>query len=300
MIKIIGHEELRAQLSKRWEQQRLPQSLLLSGPEAIGKYLVANELVGNILSFTKQQYQSGEHPDLLTLGRDEAGLGDPLKVEQVRDLKHFFQTTPYQSDYKVAIIRDAHRLTVQAQNALLKILEEPPSYAYLLLTSHEPQSLLTTVRSRLQTYSFAPLSNQAIKETMKFAEASLTDFLMERYPGQIGLIRRFEDQEKQQQLQQHLKSLSLLSHKPFFQRLAWVHELKIQDAQHYRELVSDLIAWYRWQWKRQKQLTTKESEKWAMLRVYVEDLVEWKQRIKSGMNYQLQFERLLFRIPHVF
>jgi DNA polymerase III delta prime subunit len=89
-----------------------------------------------------------DHPDILTIkpldGKKSIG------IDQVRELIRFLTQKPYQASYKLAIIEDAHKLTIPAQNALLKTLEEPPTYATIILGTKTENSLLPTVVSRCQ------------------------------------------------------------------------------------------------------------------------------------------------------
>ena len=85
-----------------------------------------------------------ESPDCFLLANDE----ESLKISQVREIKHFLTRKPYREDSMVVFIPQAHRLTIQAQNALLKTLEEPPSHAVLILTTPYEERLLPTILSR--------------------------------------------------------------------------------------------------------------------------------------------------------
>jgi hypothetical protein len=85
-----------------------------------------------------------ESPDCLVLADDE----ESLKISQVRDIKHFLTRKPYGEDSMVVFVPEAHRLTIPAQNALLKTLEEPPEHAILILTTPYEDRLLPTVISR--------------------------------------------------------------------------------------------------------------------------------------------------------
>ncbi len=73
-----------------------------------------------------------------------------IKINQIRELKQAFSLKPYQEKYKVALIKNAHLLTQEAQNALLKTLEEPPPKCFLFLTTNNKEALLSTILSRCQ------------------------------------------------------------------------------------------------------------------------------------------------------
>jgi DNA polymerase-3 subunit delta' len=156
---IIGHKRERAFLRRIAENQVPSQAYIFSGPDRIGKFLVAEEF-SSLLS-------DGSSTDVRVIEpeqEEKAGVVKErsLSVEIIRDLKSFLSQYPSSGAYRIAIIRDAHRLTEGAQNALLKTLEDPVSSALVILITHEPGRILGTVRSRCQTVSFAPVEEETI------------------------------------------------------------------------------------------------------------------------------------------
>ncbi|MFI4989254.1 MAG: DNA polymerase III subunit delta', partial [Alphaproteobacteria bacterium] len=121
---------------------------------------------------------SGGHADLLTLERhvDERGrLAGEIKVEDARAVAHFLHLTPAEGGWRVVVIDGAEEMNRNAANAVLKIIEEPPSQALILLVSHAPGRLLATIRSRCRR-----LALQALDET------AMQQFLAERLPALAG------------------------------------------------------------------------------------------------------------------
>jgi DNA polymerase-3 subunit delta' len=140
--------------------------LLFTGPAGIGKSRAALVLAAHAACTSKTSRPCGEcppcrqvvaatHPDLqiLALARGKKEIG----VDLARSLKHFVQLRSVSARRKMAIVDDADRLSIAAQNALLKTLEEPPGHALLILVSASPGALLSTVRSRCQRVVFQPL-----------------------------------------------------------------------------------------------------------------------------------------------
>lgn len=141
---------------------RLAHALLLSGHEGIGVPEFAEEIASFRLCFNRVSstegtvacgqckacnlLKSSTHPDLRIL--EPEGAAQIIKVDQVRELVKFISQTPQIGEWKVAIIRPAHRMNHNAANALLKVLEEPAGKSLLLLATERPQVLLPTVRSR--------------------------------------------------------------------------------------------------------------------------------------------------------
>lgn len=139
---------------------RLGHAYLLSGSEGLGKFAFAERFAALVLCEQPAGQApcgncrgchlsaAGNHPDLKSLQLEEDKRR--IAIEQVRELISFFALKPHYRQHKVALIYPAELMTTQAANALLKILEEPPSGALLLLVSHRPGQLLPTLRSRCQ------------------------------------------------------------------------------------------------------------------------------------------------------
>jgi DNA polymerase-3 subunit delta' len=163
---VQGHERLCEFLRAAAGSGRLAHALLFAGPDGIGKRSVAQALAAWMhcspggsdacgACASCRQIAAGSHPDVQVVsvasGKKEIG------VDRVRELKRFMQLRPLLGATKVAIIDAAASLTVAAQNALLKTLEEPPAHSLLILVASNPDALLPTVRSRCQRLRFAPL-----------------------------------------------------------------------------------------------------------------------------------------------
>lgn len=147
---------------------RMHHAWLLTGPEGVGKasfaYRVARRLLGAADApaygplgadpddKVSHLVASQSHPDLMVLEREEGKKAIP--VDEARRLPEFFATTPALSPYRVAIVDAADDLNVNAANAVLKTLEEPPPRGVLLLVSHAPGRLLPTIRSRCRRLAF--------------------------------------------------------------------------------------------------------------------------------------------------
>jgi len=167
---------------------RLHHAWLLTGPEGVGKatfgYRAARRLLGapadprhGILGSdpdhpVSRQVMARSHPDILVLER-EGPDGKPRKVipvDDVRRLAEFFSKSPASAPHRVAIVDAADDLNVNAANALLKTLEEPPPRGVLLMVSHSPGRLLPTIRSRCRRLAFHSLS---LEDAAAFVRARL-------------------------------------------------------------------------------------------------------------------------------
>jgi DNA polymerase-3 subunit delta' len=153
----------------------LHHAWLLTGPEGVGKatfaYRAARRLLGaaadperGVLGSepghpVSRQVLNRAHPDLLVLERigEDGKPRKSIPVDETRRLSEFFSKTPAAAPYRVAIVDAADDLNVNAANALLKTLEEPPPRGVLLMVAHAPGRLLATIRSRCRRLAFAPL-----------------------------------------------------------------------------------------------------------------------------------------------
>lgn len=193
-----GHQALREKLLERLRAERLPGTLLFTGPEAVGKRRVALELAQRELCFRKNacgaceacRLFAGEDlpvelPNLLRIAPEgKAGL---IKIGAVRDsdlveggVIRWASLSPPPGCHRWILVEDAHRLNGAAANMLLKTLEEPPPGTHFLLVTHRPEAVLQTIRSRAQRLAFAPLPDGeawAVAEAAGWPGARREDWL---------------------------------------------------------------------------------------------------------------------------
>ncbi len=192
-LTLIGHGANERLVSDALSGNRVPQAWLLAGPPGVGKatfaYRMARflltgggaaagpSLFGDSAPITSlavnedhpavRQIAVGSHPDLLVIEREMDEKRDKMKaaisVDQVREISQFLHLTASQGGWRVVLIDSADEMNVNAANALLKILEEPPKRALLLLVSHTPGRLLPTIRSRCRLLRFAPLLPEEVR-----------------------------------------------------------------------------------------------------------------------------------------
>jgi DNA polymerase-3 subunit delta' len=166
LVTLPWHAAAQARLDAAAAGERLPHALLLHGPEGVGKALFAAVLAAGLLCRRRGQgvrpcgacpdcdlSRAGSHPDLhsLRVAEDRKSIG----VDAVRELSEQLGMTSMRSGYRVAVVAPAHAMTVNAQNALLKTLEEPAPRTLLVLVTSRPSSLLATLRSRCQRVEIA-------------------------------------------------------------------------------------------------------------------------------------------------
>lgn len=150
---ILGNDDVKKYLTNCIENKNFSHSYIFSGIKGIGKYTFAKDFAKCILEDSMMQ-------DYYELGPD----GKSIKVAQIRELQNFINIKPTFSKKSVYIIDDADLMTIEAQNSLLKTLEEPPEYAVIILIVHNERSILSTVKSRCVNIKFNKLSDKDIKK----------------------------------------------------------------------------------------------------------------------------------------
>lgn len=151
---VVGHEEEKNILKESFLKKSVSHAYLFSGTEGIGKKLLAREFAKVLLGTNNlETCIDFKFIEKLEDKKD-------IIVEQIREkLVNDVYISPATSEYKVYIINDAHLMNISCQNALLKTLEEPPEYTVIILITHLPQTLLSTVLSRVNKITFKNLSN---------------------------------------------------------------------------------------------------------------------------------------------
>ncbi len=152
----IGNEKIKNQLIYLCEAERLPHAIIIEGDEGLGKRTLARELALNLLCrggdkpcrecSQCRKVMKGVHPDVIEYSAPDQPGKFPIK--KVRELRDDAFTKPNEADYKIYILANCQSMLAPAQNALLKILEEPPSYAIFILCVTNKSAMLETVLSR--------------------------------------------------------------------------------------------------------------------------------------------------------
>ena len=170
---VVGHEEIISHLQNAIRLGKVSHAYIFGGEHGAGKKLLAS-----MFAMTLQCQEQGiepcmkcvscrkalskNHPDIISVTHEKPGsIGiDEIRAQVINDVG----IRPYESPYKIYIINDADKLTLQAQNALLKTIEEPPAYAVILLLADNPDALLPTITSRCVLLSLKPVGDKLVKE----------------------------------------------------------------------------------------------------------------------------------------
>ncbi len=173
--------------------KRLGHSYLFWGEDMIGKRTFAMDLCSMM---NEEEHYSGL--DSLIIAPKISEGETKIYIEDIRDLKSFLSLKPLFGKYRIAIIDDADRLTLEATNAILKILEEPPSSGLLVLISSKPKALPKTIYSRCHHIHFANHEEVIMKEYLAKERVSSdnSEFLCRLSRGRIGWLARVISEDR--------------------------------------------------------------------------------------------------------
>jgi DNA polymerase III subunit delta' len=143
---------------------------LFHGPAGVGKRATALAFASELLA-GDPRVERRTHPDLYVL----EPLGDQIRIDAVREMRRDLHMRPFETDRRVYLLFGAHLLNDEAADALLKDLEEPPSYAVIVLVADEVGSLAETIRSRCQAIPFRRLSERAVREEVQARAPQLSE-----------------------------------------------------------------------------------------------------------------------------
>ena len=170
---ILGNQKIKEKLKKSINEDKILHSYLFIGIEGIGKKLIAKEFAKAILCLNDIKYcnncksciefSSNNNPDFLYIEPD----GNNIKIEQIREMQKKIQEKPIISQKKVYIIDNADQMTQEAQNCLLKTLEEPPEFATIILIGSNENAFLSTIKSRCMIIHFQPINNVEISNYLQ-------------------------------------------------------------------------------------------------------------------------------------
>ncbi len=169
---ITGHKQQKNILRRALSSQHVAHAYLFSGPDGIGKRMIALAFARALLCENGTscggcsaciKVDHNNHPDIHLLNADDSSI----KIDQIRALQQELSLRPLEGSYKICLIDGAEYFTIGAANALLKTLEEPQPGTLIILLTNRPEKLLPTIRSRCQHLPFSRLPKQQLAAILK-------------------------------------------------------------------------------------------------------------------------------------
>ena len=254
---IIGHDDIIRHLKNAIETGKVSHSYIFTGEPGSGKKLLAGTFAAAL------QCESGEsepcmtcdsckkvigknHPDIITVTHEKPGS---ISIDEVREqVVHDVDIKPYCSPYKIYIIPDAEMMTVQAQNALLKTIEEPPEYGIIILLTSNMSAILPTIQSRCLTLEFRPLTTAAIEKylidnyhVVDYRARTSAIFAQGNLGKAIRYIESEDFEEKKNQVLYLLKNVRNMTVSEMLEKIKEIGE----DKDNIKDYIDLMVLWYR-------------------------------------------------------
>lgn len=201
---IIGNEKVKQELLNSIKSNKCSHSYLFVGTSGIGKKIIAREFAKMILCNSNEKYcnkcksciefDSGNNPDFSEIIPEGANV----KIDQIRQMQAKVSEAPIISEKKVYIIDDADLMTKEAQNCLLKTLEEPPEFVTIILVGSNESNFLSTIKSRCITIKFEDIAQKDINSFLKesFPQENIPENIVEAANGSIGKAILLKDKQE--------------------------------------------------------------------------------------------------------
>ena len=210
---IIGNDKIKQILTKAIETNNILHSYIFLGQEGIGKKLFAKEFAKMCLCNTKKNnctckscisFNTENNTDFnIICPQDNKkektnNVTATIKIEQIREMVNKILEKPIISDRKVYIIDDADKMTTEAQNCLLKTLEEPPSYVTIILIGANEEKFLNTIKSRCTKINFQNIQDSVLKTYLETNcdMKNITDTMLKIYNGSIKKALELKGKEE--------------------------------------------------------------------------------------------------------
>ena len=320
---VVGHKDILKYISSAVENNRVSHAYILNGERGSGKKMLANLFAMTLLCETGdnepcgkchscKQAESGNHPDIIRVTHEKP---NSISVDDIRtQVNNTVDIKPYQGPYKVYIIPQADMMTPQAQNAILKTIEEPPSYAVFLLLTENAETLLPTINSRCVMLKLRNIKDTLIKKYLMeqmeipdykadmctaFAQGNMGRAIMLANSDHFNEIR-----EEAVQLLKHINEMELNEIVAAVKNIS-VYKLEITD---YLDII---MIWYRdvllykatkeidkVVFKDQLQSIKEQARKssYEGIELILESLEKAKARLKANVNFDLVMELLFLTI----
>lgn len=321
---IVGQEQLREHLENAVRMNKVSHAYIINGERNAGKEFIARTFAMALQCEDRQgvepcqechsckQAQSGNHPDIIFVTHEKPGT---IGVDDIRkQINGDVAIKPYSGPKKIYIVREGEKMTVQAQNALLKTLEEPPEYAVILILTDNVNALLPTILSRCVVLNMKPVKDARIKEYL-MENMEIPDYkaniCVAFARGNVGKARLLANSEEFDKVKEEaltlLKYIGEMELHEIVAAIRKINEYKF-DVNDYMDILS---IWYRdvllfkathdvnnLIFREEIQSIRKVADKstYEGIERIIDALQKSKQRLKANVNFDLTMELLLLTI----
>ncbi len=225
--KVIGHRGPKEILTNDIENNKISHAYAFVGPIGTGKEKLADEFAKKLLQ-TEDLNLAIDYKKIKKIDGKKNILVEQIRKEIVEDV----YIHPASSDYKVYIVDEAEYLNEEAQNSLLKTLEEPPEYVCIILITQNIQSFLPTIISRVKQVRFGNLSNDDIKEycALNDIENNLNDNMLKYIDGSIGKLVKLKQEEEYNLFKQTEEIVESIKNRNELQVLKLLDKLSLKNS----------------------------------------------------------------------
>ncbi len=288
--KIYGNYKIKETLTNAVKQNTVSHSYLFIGNSGIGKKMIAKEFSKMLLCIQEEKYcgkcksciefDSNNNPDFLLIEPD----GNSIKIDQIRYLQKKIQEKPIISSKKVYIIDSADKMTKEAQNCLLKTLEEPPSFAILILIGSNESDFLQTIKSRCMILHFQNIENKEIKEYLEinYGITNINENILETFQGSIGKAIFLKD--KQEEYNNIQKLIDELENKDIIDIIKFAEPL-YKGKEEILEMLDYINI-----------ILLKKAKNNYLYANCIEIVENTKKRLEQNANYDMSIDNMLFNI----
>ena len=286
---ILGNEKNKNILEKSIKLNKISHSYLFWGIEGIGKKMIAKEFAKNILCLEQKdnckcksciELDSNNNPDFQLIEPKDG----KVKIEQIREMQRKVSEKPIISNKKVYIIENCDTMTAEAQNCLLKTLEEPPEYITIILICTNEDNLLTTIKSRCTKMHFESINIEEIRKYIKnnHFEQEISEDIINLSQGSIGKILKLNENKN---IYENIEKILLsMQDKDLIEIIQMSEEIYKT-----KEEVSSILDYM-------NVILLKLSKQNIKYIRCIEIVEQTKKRLKANSNYDMCIDNLLFNM----
>lgn len=285
---ILGNERNKNILEKAIELNKTSHSYIFWGTDGIGKKVIAKEFAKKILCLQNHdndcicksciEFDSSNNPDFQLIEPKEG----TIKIEQIREMQRKVVEKPIISNKKVYIIDNADTMKTEAQNCLLKTLEEPPEYVTIILICSNEGNLLSTIKSRCTRMHFEPIKDEEIKKYIdkEFPDQQISENIISLAQGSIGKAIKLNERKD---IYENIEKILLNIQKKDLIEIVQMSE----EIYKSKEEINSILEYI-------NVLLLKLSKQNIKYIKCIKIVEETKKRLKANSNYDMCIDYMIF------